>query len=62
MMMLKEYIYQGQDDNNKAVLDTIAEKISRKNNSWRTRKSDTRRNTFAAQATHNLSEDEIRKR
>ena len=35
------------------------EKISRNNKSWSTRKSDTRRNTFAVQSTHNLSTNEI---
>ena len=51
---LKEYFYQGQEDNNKAVLDTIAdgsygqcpyaeiaeklEKISQNNKAWSTRK------------------------
>ena len=58
----KEYFFLGQDDSNKVVLDTIVsgsyvecayveiaenlEKISRKNQAWRTWKSDTRRNTF----------------
>ena len=73
---LKEYFYRGQDDNNKAVFDTIVggsywecpyaeiaeklEKISRSNNAWNTRKSDTGRNTFAVQSTHKPATDEIR--
>ena len=75
---LKEYLYWGQDDNNKAVLDIIAggsygecpyaeiaeklEKISRNNKAWNTRKFDTGRNTFAVQSTHNPATDEIRKK
>ena len=73
---LKEYFYRGHDDNNKAVLDTVAggsygecpyakiagklEEISQNNTAWCTRKSDTGRNTFAVQSTHNPATDEIR--
>ena len=72
---LKEYFYRGHDDNNKVVLDTIAvgsygecpyaeiaeklEKISRNNKAWSSRMSDTWRNTFAEQSTHNPAIDEI---
>ena len=75
---LKEYFYRGHDDNNKAVLDTIAggssgecpyaeiaeklEKISQNNKAWSSRTSDTGRNTFAMQSTHNPATDEIREK
>ena len=35
------------------------EKISRNNKAWITRKSDTGRNTFAVQSTHNSTTNEI---
>ena len=73
---LKEYFYRGHDDNNKAVLETIAggsyvecpyaeiaeklDKISRNNKAWSTKKTDTRRNIFAVQSTHNPATDESR--
>ena len=75
---LNEYFFQGHHDNNKAVLDTIVggsygecpyaeiakklERISRKKIGWSNRKSDTERNTFAVQSTHNLATDEIREK
>ena len=73
---MKEYFNRGQDENNKAVLDTIAggsygecpyaeiaeklEKISRNNKAWSTRKSDIGRNTILVQSTHNPATYEIR--
>ena len=36
------------------------EKICRNSEDWSTKKSDTKRNTFAVQATHNLAADKIR--
>ena len=71
-----EYFYRRKDDNNKAMLVTIAGgyygecpyveidknlgKISWTNKAWSSRKSDTGRNTFVVQSTHNPATDEIR--
>ena len=65
-----------RNTSNKELLDNIAggsngkslyaeiaeklEKISRNNKNWSTKKSHTRRNTFAMQPTHNPATDEIR--
>ena len=72
---LREYFYRGENDDNKALLDTIAggsfgectygeiaeklEKISCNDNAWSTRKSDTGRNTYSVQATNNPITHEI---
>ena len=72
---LKEYFYRGQDDNNKALLDTIVrgsygecsyaenveklEKICYNYKACSTTKTNTGRNTFVMQATHNSVADEI---
>ena len=74
--LLKEYLYRGKDDNNKAVPDTIAEgsygeciyaKITEKcekiycnNRARSTTKLHNGTNTFAPQETHNLVVDKIR--
>ena len=73
---MKEYFYRGQDGNNKAVLDIIEggsygecpyaeiteklEKISLNIKVWSTRKSDSGKNTFVVQSSHNPATDEIR--
>ena len=45
---------------NVLMLKLKLEKISRNNKAWRTRKSDTGRNTFAVHSTHNPATEEIR--
>ena len=73
---LKKYLYRGQDDTNKAVLDTIAgglygerayaeivkklEKFPQNNKALSTRKSDTGSNTFIVQSAHNSIADYLR--
>ena len=72
--LLKEYFYQGLDDNGKVVLDTITEgsyrecswdlitekmeKISHKNKAWSNKKLDTKSNTFVVQDSNNPVKDE----
>ena len=43
-----------------AEIVEMLEKISQNNKAWRTRKSDTGRNTFTVQSTHNPATYEIR--